>query len=669
VNFESLEKKDNRVTYLLILVFVLLAAGFIAAGYVSYLNYEKQHRAEVERQLSAIADLKVNGLSHWRMERIGNAADFYGNEAFTSLVRRYFKNPDDQVQRQLWTWLSKVQLRYAYERLLLFDARGALRMSIPDSEEPVAPSIFERATIVMRSEQIDFQDIYRAKPNQKIHLTIMVPLLNEESGGQTLGLLTLQIDPEIYLYPYIRSWPTPSQTAETLLVRREGNEVVFLNDLRFQEGAALNLRFPLDKKHLPAVKAVLGHEGIVEGKDYREVPVIAAVRAIPDSPWFLVARMDRSEVYGPLKERLYTTMILIVALVIGIGTGIGLLWWQQHVRFYRERYEASEALQTSEEKYHDIFDKTVEGIYRTTSTGRFEILNPAFARICGYASPKEMMEKVTDIANQLYANPEDRLQFQKMITAEGEVKDLQVQFKHPTKGLIWVSINSKAIYDEQGNIPYYDGTITDITERKWAEKELQRTLESLRKALGAGIQVMVSAVEVRDPYTAGHQNRTANLARAIATEMGVSLDGIEGIRMAGSIHDIGKLSIPAEILSKPTRLTELEFSLIKEHSKQGYEMLKDVKSPWPLAEIVHQHHERMDGSGYPRHLKGDDILLEARIMAVADVVESMASHRPYRPALGIEAALEEIQKNKGTLYDHTVADACLKLFREKGFQL
>ena len=139
--------------------------------------------------------------------------------------------------------------------------------------------------------------------------------------------------------------------------------------------------------------------------------------------------------------------------------------------------------------------------------------------------------------------------------------------------------------------------------------------------------------------------------------------------MAGSIHDIGKLSVPAEILSKPTKLTDLEFSLIKEHSRIGYEMLKDVESPWPLAEIVYQHHERMNGSGYPINLKGDEILIEARIMAVADVVESMASHRPYRPALGIETALEEIEKNKGILYDDAVTDACLRLFREKGFQL
>ncbi|MFH2120083.1 MAG: HD domain-containing phosphohydrolase [Pseudomonadota bacterium] len=206
-------------------------------------------------------------------------------------------------------------------------------------------------------------------------------------------------------------------------------------------------------------------------------------------------------------------------------------------------------------------------------------------------------------------------------------------------------------------------------ERKRSEKQLKETLESLRRAVGATIQVMVSAVEVRDPYTSGHQIRSADLARAIATEMGLPQDKIDAIRMAGSIHDIGKIAVPAEILSKPTKLRDFEFSMIKFHAQAGYDILKGIEFPWPLAEIVYQHHERMDGSGYPRNLKGEEICIEARILAVADVVEAMASYRPYRPGLGIDAALKEIENNSGIFYDKTVADACLRLFREKGFQL
>jgi PAS domain S-box-containing protein len=235
--------------------------------------------------------------------------------------------------------------------------------------------------------------------------------------------------------------------------------------------------------------------------------------------------------------------------------------------------------------------------------------------------------------------------------------------------VFFYNLTVESLRDASGDIVGVSSVKVDITEYKRTEKKLQDTLESLRRAVGATIQVMVSAVETRDPYTSGHQTRSANLARVIAEEMGLPQEKIEGIQMAGSIHDIGKLSIPAEILSKPTKLTNLEFSLIKEHASKGFEMLKDVESPWPLAEIVYQHHERMDGSGYPRSLKGDEILMEARILSVADVVEAMASHRPYRPGLGIETALNEIEKNKGVFYDNAVADACLRLFREKGFQL
>lgn len=217
--------------------------------------------------------------------------------------------------------------------------------------------------------------------------------------------------------------------------------------------------------------------------------------------------------------------------------------------------------------------------------------------------------------------------------------------------------------------PTYITITRNITERKQQEEKFQQTINSLRKAVDTTVQVLVSVMESREPYMTGHQSRAANLACAIATEMGLDQEKIEGIRMAGVIHDVGKLTVPVEVLAKPTKLSELGFSLVKEHARSGYEMLKNVGSPWPLAQIVHQHHERMNGSGYPRKLKGDEILMEARILAVADVVEAMASHRPYRSASSINVALEEIEKNKGILYDSTVANACLRLFREKGYQL
>ena len=205
-------------------------------------------------------------------------------------------------------------------------------------------------------------------------------------------------------------------------------------------------------------------------------------------------------------------------------------------------------------------------------------------------------------------------------------------------------------------------------EHERAEEKRQISVGKVRRVMQTIVQVLNLAVTMRDPYTAEHQKRTADLARAIATEMELPWDRIEGIRIASSVHDIGKLSLPVEILSKPTNLLgPLEFSLIKEHAREGYEILKHVKSPWPLAQTVYQHHERMDGSGYPRGLKGGEIIIEAQILAVADVVEAMASNRPYRAALGIDAALNEIEKNRGISYDNAVVGACSKVISGETF--
>jgi putative nucleotidyltransferase with HDIG domain len=201
-----------------------------------------------------------------------------------------------------------------------------------------------------------------------------------------------------------------------------------------------------------------------------------------------------------------------------------------------------------------------------------------------------------------------------------------------------------------------------------AEEEKRQNTEKLLKALDTTIKVLSMTVEVRDPYTAGHQQRVSNLATRIAQEMRLPAAQIEGIRIAGIVHDIGKMYVPSEILCKPGRLTETEFGMIKMHSQAGCDILKVVEFPWPIAEIVLQHHERMDGSGYPNQLLGKDIIIEARILAVADVIEAMASHRPYRPALGTNKALEEISQKRDILYDSEVVDAYLKLFNEEKFK-
>lgn len=332
-----------------------------------------------------------------------------------------------------------------------------------------------------------------------------------------------------------------------------------------------------------------------------------------------------------------------------------------------ERKKMEEKLLEEEKRFRALAEQSSDIIITLNKEGLVTYENPA-ARILGIIPEERVGASVFE-----YVHPDDL----KLVTdaflilfsdANAPVQKAELRLRHRDGSWrTFEAIASSLVRDNVIEAAIVN--LRDITERKKDEEKLQQTLESLKKAVGTTIQVLVSALESRDPYTAGHQSRSANLACAIATEMGLNADKIEGIHMAGIIHDIGKLSIPAEILSKPTKLTHLEFSLIKIHPQSGYEMLKDIESPWPLAEIVHQHHERLNGTGYPRNLKNDEILMEARIMAVADVVEAMASHRPYRASLGIEEALDEIEKNRGILYDATVVDACLNLFRNKGYQL
>ncbi len=231
----------------------------------------------------------------------------------------------------------------------------------------------------------------------------------------------------------------------------------------------------------------------------------------------------------------------------------------------------------------------------------------------------------------------------------------------------WVWEQGAGVFGEGDELAAIEGFITDITDRTRAEREREQTNVRLQQTLVDTIAAVGLAMEKRDPYTAGHQKRVAHLAVAIAGDLGLGEERIEGIRLGSMIHDIGKIYVPSEILSRPGRLSPAEFEIIKSHSQVGYDIVKGVDFPWPVADMILQHHERLDGSGYPRGLRDDAIILEARILAVADVVEAMASHRPYRPGLGVEAALEEVEKGAGVRYDPAVVSACLRAFREGGF--
>ncbi len=328
------------------------------------------------------------------------------------------------------------------------------------------------------------------------------------------------------------------------------------------------------------------------------------------------------------------------------------------------RKQATETLRESKEKYRTLVENASEAIV-VAQDGMLKFVNRMAREMTGYSEPELLSSPFLEL---IHPDDRDMVGEHYLRRLEGDRTLSRYAFRLIIKdrSIKWAEIDAVLVVWE--GKPATLNFLSDITERKKVEEKLEETLSSLRNALGGIIQALSATIEKRDPYTAGHQRRVADLARAIGQEMGVTANRVEGLRIAGIIHDIGKVAIPGEILSKPTRLTEIEYKLIQTHPQVGYDILDNIDFSWPIAKMILQHHERINGSGYPNQLKGEEILLEARILAVSDVVEAMASHRPYRPALGIEAALEEIEKKKGVFYDPDVVSACLTLFREKGFK-
>jgi PAS domain S-box-containing protein len=318
----------------------------------------------------------------------------------------------------------------------------------------------------------------------------------------------------------------------------------------------------------------------------------------------------------------------------------------------------------SEECFRALMHQSVSAIY-VWQDGRIVYANPHMREIFGY-TPDEPIESdpLAYVAERDWPKVGEKTR--QLLAAGGETVYSTTAIR---KDRSEFALRVHAKVASCNGATAIIATARDISAKLCAEEDARRHLEELKRALNGTIQVVSLMGEARDPYTHGHERRVGELAAAIGIEMGLDANRVEGIRVAGYLHDVGKIAIPAEILSKPSRLTPTEFALIKGHARQSHEILKGVNFPWPVAQVALQHHERLDGSGYPEGLKGDQIILEARIMAVADVVEAMSSHRPYRPGLGIGKALAEIHRGRETAYDPPVADACLRLFTQDGYSI
>ena len=497
------------------LIFIILIAIIITNGYLAYQKYEEQYRAQVESQISGIAKLKVDELGDWRAGKLTDAQVLYENPILPALIRRYFENPaDDEARAQLQTWLENYHIYEEYDRVRLVDIQGVTHLSYPADLPPLPVTVIESIPEVVNSGQVQMVDFYRREGDGHINLNILIPIVDESAGRQVIGLITLSIDPDVYLFPFIQSWPVPSESAETLLIRKDGDGAMYLNPLRFASNAALNLNFPLELTQLPSVQAVLGVEGIVEGIDYHGELVIAYIRKVPNSPWYLISKMDIDEVYVPLKTRLWQTFLVIGMAIFVAGAGLTTVWRQQRVQYYRLQAEMATALQTSEEKFRLAFDTSPDSITITRlADGVFVSVNKGFEMITGYTREQVIGKSSTEI--NLWKDPEDRKNVIEELIVRGFVKNYEARF-HTLDGEIYGL--SSAVVIELSGVQHVLNITRDISERRRAEQKIQESKSNL-SSLIENTDGSIWAVDREYQLIVGNREFHHNVSAALGRQL------------------------------------------------------------------------------------------------------------------------------------------------------
>ena len=460
----------------LILIFALLACGIISTGAYYYRNTERQFRLHAEEQLLSIADLKVRELSAWRGERLGDGNLLFRNPSFSALARRCFAQPaDTDAQRLLLDWLSPFLRDGRYDQIRLLDTQGITRLSMPSNVAPASFDTLRLAAEVQRTGQMVLQDFYRHEKSQRIFLQVMIPLLEESPAHRPLGVVQLRIDPSRYLFPFIQSWPVPSQTAETLLIRREANGVLFLNELRFQTDTALALRAPLEHRSLPAVQVALGRTGITEGVDYRGVTVLAALRQIPNSPWGLVAKIDLSELYAPSQAQLWKIILAVCILIYGAGAAVGLIWWQTRLQFYAARHRS----EMERLKLSALVESSADAIDSCSLEGLITSWNQGAEQHYGYRAEEVIGKSITLLLP--FGRVDELPGFVARIRQGESIQQYETERRRKDGTCLPVSLSLSPVKDAAGTIVGISSIARDITARQQAEAARRKSEADLRR--------------------------------------------------------------------------------------------------------------------------------------------------------------------------------------------
>lgn len=471
-----MKKGRRKIPWYLLLTFLVLSLSIWAVGYSYYSREKESIQRDKQEDLLAIADLKVQQIADWRRERLSDGEIISQDPFFTLRIREWFQKRDPELKQKILSRMQSFRRDYQYRSLVLLDSGGEIHLVVPEGKESLGPDARQLTLEAMRTGKTILSDLYQSRTHNLILLTIVVPLADSaKPAGTAAGALLLRVDPSRFLYPLIQSWPTPSASAETIMVRREGNDVVFLNELRQKKHTALTLRFPVSAQKLPAALAVHGREGIVEGIDYRGIPVITAIKRVPDSPWFLIAKVDQEEIYAPIRQRLWTTTLLVSIMILGAGGFIGLFWWHQQATFYQERYKA-DLNRLALLQHFEYLTKYANDII-LLSDERFRVIeaNERASISYGYAAD----ELVGLFLKDLRA-PETRHLLEQQIKEAKSRNGLVYETIHQRKDGTRFPVEVSARLLEIEGKKFYQHIVRDVTERKQAEDALRESEQKFK---------------------------------------------------------------------------------------------------------------------------------------------------------------------------------------------
>jgi PAS domain S-box-containing protein len=481
--------QSKKIYWLSVSVFFLFSMAIVMLGYFFYEHQKKIIKQEKRDQVDAIADLKAQQIINWREDRIGEAKVIFENQFLLSNIHQWLENPSDSIQRgKVLTWMTSLQKYLGYEEIDLLDTKGTLRLSILERDRHTCSYTQAMTGEAIRTKKIVFIDLHRSNNNDEIHLGIAIPIFVPKGDDIIpIAVLHLLMDPYQFLYPLIQSWPTLSSTAESLLIRREGEEVLFLNELRHRKNTALTLRVPISKQQLPVAIAALGGEGIVEGIDYRGVSVLAAIRHIPDSPWSLIAEVGQEEIYAPIRQQIWFTGIVVGLLIAGSGLGLGLLLRHQRVEFYKSQYKAELERQALAQHFDYLTKYANDIILLENQDLKIIEANERALASYGYTRDELLQLNAWDLRS-----PETKPLFDATLKQVEEEKGLIFETMHQRKdGTTFPVEISIRIIEVEGK-KFYQGIIRDITERKKAEEALKGARAFTESALNSITDIFYS---------------------------------------------------------------------------------------------------------------------------------------------------------------------------------